>query len=153
MSTLLDAERLAWAVARAMFERDAASRALGMRIVAMGPGRAQLEMTVRADMVNGHQICHGGMIFTLADSAFAFACNSRDRVAVAAGCSIEFVAPAKLGDRLAASATEQTRAGRSGVYDVHVTDGTGQTVALLRGRSRERDESVLSGPASSSEEP
>jgi len=145
MSSTTDAEELAWSVARAMFDRDAASQALGMHIVSMGPGQAVLEMTVRPDMVNGHQICHGGMIFTLADSAFAFACNSRDRVAVAAGCSIEFIAPARLGERLVASATEQARSGRSGVYDVRVTNDAAQTVALLRGRSRERDESVRGG--------
>lgn len=108
---------------------------LGMQIEAVGPGTAVLSMTVRPDMVNGHQICHGGLIFTLADSTFAFACNSYNRVTVAAGCSIEYLAPARLGDRLTATGQERSLSGRSGVYDIHVTNQDGTLIALFRGKS------------------
>ncbi len=129
------AQALAERVAASMFAADPASRALGMRIDAVGPGRARLSMTVRGDMLNGHAICHGGFIFTLADSAFAFACNSYNHVTVASGCSIEFVAPAREGDRLTADARERSAAGRTGVYDIDVTNQRGETVALFRGKS------------------
>ena len=122
--------------AEAMWAGDAASAALGMRIVAVGPGRAALTMTVRPDMVNGHAIGHGGLTFALADSAFAFACNSYNRSTVAAGADIRFLAPTRLGDVLVAEAVERSREGRDGVYDVTVV--AGQTVvAEFVGRSRE----------------
>jgi phenylacetic acid degradation protein PaaD len=131
-------QELAEACAAAMWADDAASRALGMRLDEVRPGSARLSMEVRADMVNGHALCHGGFVFTLADSAFAFACNTRNRRTVAQGCDIVFVAPARLGDRLVAHAVERTRYGRSGVCDVTVTDAaTGAVVAEFRGRSRE----------------
>lgn len=120
-----------------MFEDDRASQALGMRLVAVRPGYAKLTMTVRADMTNGHSTCHGGFIFSLADSAFAFACNSYNLATVAAGCVIDFLAPAHQGDELTAEATEQALAGRSGVYDVVVTDQNARQIALFRGRSRQ----------------
>jgi acyl-CoA thioesterase len=119
-----------------MWAGDAASQALGMEILEVGPGRATLSMSVRADMVNGHGIGHGGFTFTLADSAFAFACNSYNRSTVAASCEIRFLAPTRLGDVLVASAVERTREGRDGVYDVTVRSGD-LLVAELVGRSRE----------------
>lgn len=120
----------------AMMAGDAASRALGIELVEAGDGRAIARMTVRADMVNGHAIAHGGLIFTLADTAFACACNSYGPVTVAAGAEIVFVAPARLGDELVAEATVRTRFGRSGVYDVTVRRG-GDVVAEFRGRSHQ----------------
>ncbi len=131
----LTAQQLAEACAEAMYSRDGASQMLGMQIEAVGPGTAVLSMTVRPDMVNGHHICHGGLIFTLADSTFAFACNSYNRVTVAAGCSIEYLAPARLGDRLTATGQERSLSGRSGVYDIHVTNQDGTLIALFRGKS------------------
>jgi acyl-CoA thioesterase len=122
--------------AEAMWAGDAASAALGMRIVSVGPGRAALTMTVRPDMVNGHAIGHGGLTFALADSAFAFACNSYNRTTVAAGAEIRFRAPVRLGDELLATATERSREGRDGVYDVTVTVEE-TVVAEFTGRSRE----------------
>ena len=122
--------------ADAMWADDRASQALGMRIVAVAPGRATLEMTVREDMVNGHAIGHGGLTFTLADSAFAFACNSYNRSTVAAGADIRFLAPTRLGDVLVAEAVERSREGRDGVYDVTVRNGD-VVVAEFVGRSKE----------------
>jgi acyl-CoA thioesterase len=118
-----------------MFAADRASRGLGMVIVEVGEGTATMTMTVRDDMLNGHDICHGGFITTLADSAFAFACNSRNVLTVAAGLSVDFLAPAHRGDVLTARATETSRAGRTGVYDMIVTNQDGIRVALVRGRS------------------
>jgi acyl-CoA thioesterase len=130
-----DTEALARAVADRMFANDRASRALGMAIVAVRPGYAELTMTVRADMLNGHAICHGGYVFTLSDSAFAFACNSYNFNTVAQGCAIEFLAPSREGDLLTARATERSLAGRTGVYDIEVTNQRGDTIALFRGKS------------------
>ncbi len=133
--TPAEARTLAEAVAAGMYSRDRASQGLGMRIVQVAPGAATLTMEVRADMVNGHAICHGGFVFTLADSAFAFACNSYNHNTVAAGCSIEFLAPSKLGDILTATAREHTVSGRTGIYDIDVTNQNGETVATFRGKS------------------
>ena len=133
--TPAEAQALAQRVARAMFERDRASQALGMRIERVSPGFAQLSMTIRGDMVNGHAICHGGLVFTLADSAFAFACNSHNVNTVAAGCSIEFLAPGREGDVLTATAHERAQGRRAGVYDIEVCNQNGDTVALFRGKS------------------
>ena len=108
-----------------------------MRIESCGPGHATVTMTVRPDMVNGHRICHGGLVFTLADSAFAFACNSYGDNTVAAGAAIEFLLPAREGDLLRAVATERWRAGRTGIYEIEVTNQRGETVALFRGRSHQ----------------
>ena len=108
---------------------------MGMRIVKVGPGRAELTMTVRADMLNGHATCHGGFIFTLADSAFAFACNSNNQTTVASGAGIDFIAPAREGDVLTAAAEERSATGRTGVYDITVRNQRGETVALFRGKS------------------
>ena len=120
----------------AMYARDHAARALGIVIDEVGAGTARLSMTVRGDMVNGHGICHGGLTFTLADTAFAYACNSAGRTTVALGADISFTAPAKEGERLTATARERTRQGRTGIYDVEVT-AEGRLVALFRGTSYE----------------
>jgi len=130
-----DAQALAERVAEAMWARDDASQRLGMRIVDVAPGRATLTMSVRSDMLNGHAICHGGFIFTLADSAFAFACNSYNLNTVASGCAIDFLAPAREGDVLTAVARERSMAGRTGVYDIDVANQRGETIALFRGKS------------------
>ena len=122
-------------VGQHMFASDRASRGLGMRIVSLGEGTARLEMTVRDDMLNGHEICHGGFITTLADSAFAFACNSRNQLTVAAGLTVDFLAPVKRGEVLTADAVEVSLRGRTGVYDIVVTNQDGARVALVRGRS------------------
>ena len=127
---------IARASADAMWAEDRASRALGMSIDDVGPGTATLRMSVRADMVNGHDIGHGGFTFTLADSAFAFACNSYNRRTVAAGAEIRFRAPTRAGDELVATAVERSRDGRDGTYDVTVTAGD-TLVATFVGRSRE----------------
>jgi acyl-CoA thioesterase len=132
-----DAHELARRSADAMWAEDATSRGLGMELLDVGPHRARLRMTVRDDMVNGHAIAHGGFVFTLADSAFAFACNSHGVVTVAAGADITFSAPARLGDVLVADAVETDTFGRSGVTDVRVTrESDGALIALFRGRSR-----------------
>ena len=131
----LSPDDLARACAEAMWKEDDASKGLGMEILQVKAGEATLTMTVKPDMVNGHGIAHGGFIFLLADSAFAFACNSHNERAVAAQCNIAFIKPGKLGDRLIAVAREISRTGRSGIYDVRVTvDDT--AIAELRGHSR-----------------
>jgi acyl-CoA thioesterase len=132
----LSPDDLARACADAMWKDDDASQALGMEIVEIGPGRATLAMTVQPHMVNGQRIAHGGFIFLLADSAFAFACNSHNERAVAAQCNISFIKPGKLGDRLVATAREISRSGRSGIYDVRVTADEGTVIAEFRGHSR-----------------
>ena len=129
------AQALADAVADAMWSRDAVAQALGMERVEVAPGRATLRMRVRPDMTNGHHICHGGMIFTLADTAFAYACNSYNRNTVASACHIDFLAPGHEGELLEAQAVERSAAGRTGVYDVTVGVVGGKTVALFRGKS------------------
>ena len=121
--------------ASAMWADDRASQSLGMTLDEVGPGFARLSMTVRTDMTNGHGMCHGGFLFALADSAFAFACNSHGDATVAAGAAIDFVAPAQAGERLTATARERHRGRRTGVYDIEVTRGTGELVAFFRGRS------------------
>ena len=128
-------QQLAEHVRDGMFANDRASKALGMRIVEVGPGRAVLEMTVVDTMVNGHDLCHGGLIATLADSAFAFACNSYNELTVASGFSIDILAPGKLGDVLTARCAEVSKSGRTGVYDAVVTNQRGERVAVFRGRS------------------
>jgi acyl-CoA thioesterase len=136
-------EETAAAVGAAMYARDRASQALGMALEEMRPGYARLRMTVRADMLNGHGTCHGGLVFALADSAFAFACNSHDVRTVAAGCSIEFLSPARVGDELVAVAEERFRAERNGVYDAEVRRADGSLVATFRGRAAATRERVL----------
>ena len=131
-----DHDGLARAGAAAMWEADTASRALGIELVEVKAGYASARMTVSGSMINGHEICHGGYVFLLADTAFAFACNTHGTVTVAAACDIVFVAPVRLGDELVAEARERTRYGRNGVYDVTVRRRDGSVVAEFRGRSR-----------------
>jgi len=139
-----DPQTIAERVGAGMFAEDAASQGLGMSIEAMGPGYARLSMSVRPDMLNGFKICHGGFITTLADSAFAFACNSANQLTLAAAIAVDFIAPAREGDRLTAEAQELALAGRTGIYDVKVVNQRGETIALLRGRShRLKDQQVV----------
>lgn len=121
----------------ALYDGDRASQMLGMKVEECGPGTARVSMRVRADMVNGHGICHGGLLFTLADSAFAFACNSHGDNTVAAGAAIEFLLPAREGDLLTATAHERWRTGRSGIYEIEVRNQRDEAVALFRGRSHQ----------------
>lgn len=130
------ARQLARRAIQYMFEQDRASQALGITLDAIEPGRACLSMRVREDMINGYGTCHGGFIFALADSAFQFACNSRNDATVALGGTIEFLRPGHAGDLLHAEAAERSLVGRSGVYDVSVSNAAGETVALFRGKSR-----------------
>ncbi|MGP1613680.1 MAG: hydroxyphenylacetyl-CoA thioesterase PaaI [Pollutimonas bauzanensis] len=130
-----DPQELAELAARTMYDNDAATQALGMRLLSVAPGQASMAMTVRADMLNGHKTCHGGFIFALADSTFAFACNSRNMATVASGCAIDYLAPGFEGDVLTARAAEYSLAGRTGVYDVHVSNQDGKRIAVFRGRS------------------
>jgi acyl-CoA thioesterase len=129
-------QALAEACAKAMWADDRASQGLGMEIQRMAPGEAFISMQVRPDMTNGHGICHGGFIFTLADSAFAFACNTYDQSTVAQQCAVTFIEPVRQGEVLTAHAVERTRAGRSGIYDVTVRDSRNTVVAEFRGHSR-----------------
>ncbi len=136
MSDTHTARALAERVGAAMFAADRASReTMGMQLLACEPGRAVMRMAVQPLHLNGHQICHGGFIFTLADSTFAFACNSRNHNTVAAGCSIEFLKPAHAGDVLTCEGVEQAQSGRHGVYDMRVTNQHGHAIALFRGKS------------------
>ena len=118
-----------------MWGNDTASQDMGMEVAVDRPGEAQARFEVKAHMTNGYDICHGGYIFALADSAFAFACNTYNRISVASSATIEFVRPARTGDRLTAVAHEAHRGGRTGVYDIHVTNQDDELVAIFRGRS------------------
>jgi acyl-CoA thioesterase len=130
-------QRIAQLAADRLYGSDRASQMLGIAIESVAPGCARVTMRVRPDMVNGHGICHGGLIFALADSAFALACNSHGDNTLAAGAAIEFLAPARLGDLLTASATERWRAGRSGIYEIEVRNDRDEAIALFRGRSHQ----------------
>ena len=140
-----EAQALAEATAEAMYARDQAAHALAIKIVRVQPGASLLTMAVRSDMVNGHHICHGGLIFTLADTAFAYACNSYNHNTVASACHIDFLAPAKEGETLEAEAVEQSAAGRTGVYDITVRNSHGKTIALFRGKSYRINGEVIAG--------
>jgi acyl-CoA thioesterase len=132
----MDAFERARKVGETMFAVDIASKdTMGMELLSVEPGKARIRMPVKALHLNGHQICHGGFIFTLADSTFAFACNSYNKSAVAAGCSIEFLKPAHEGDVLTCEAQEQALSGRHGIYDMRVTNQRGEVVAVFRGKS------------------
>jgi acyl-CoA thioesterase len=139
------AQVLAQRAADHLLERDEMSRSLGIRIVQIAPGHARVSMLVRADMVNGHGSCHGGVLFAFADSAFAFACNTYNRVTVAASAAIDFLAPARQGDALTAVANEVWRSRRSGVYDVSIMNQRQERIALFRGRSHELDGKLVDG--------
>jgi len=129
------AQQLAQDAAQAMWSRDHVAQALGMQLDEVRPGYARLRMVIRQDMVNGHAICHGGMVFTLADTAFAYACNSYNQNTVASACQIDFLAPSHLGETLEAEGIERALGGRTGVYDITVRTSGGTTVALFRGKS------------------
>jgi acyl-CoA thioesterase len=130
-----EAQQLAEQAARALYERDRASQSLGIRLLAVRPGWARVVMTVRPDMLNGHDVCHGGIVFSLADSAFAFACNSYNESTVAAAAAIDFLAAVRLSDELTAEAAELWRTRRNGIYEIAVWNQRGERVALFRGRS------------------
>lgn len=136
-----DADGLAARVVETMYARDQASQAFGMEVIAASEGRVTVKMLVRENMTQAVGTCHGGMIFTLADSAFAFACNTRNETTVAAGCDIEFLRPAYAGETLTAEAVERGRKGRSGVYDISISNEKNELVALFRGKCRQ-----LGGP-------
>jgi acyl-CoA thioesterase len=142
-----DPQALAELAGKAMYERDPASQKLGMTLDEIRPGYARMSMRVREDMLNGHGTCHGGYIFMLADSAFAFACNSHNFATVGAGCSIDYLAPGRAGDLLTAVATEQALTGKTGVYDIVVTSHDGRKVALFRGKSHRVSGHVVELPA------
>jgi acyl-CoA thioesterase len=133
--TLEDRQRIAEAVRHGLFAKDVAAQSLGMEVESIAPGRSRISMTVRPDMLNGFAICHGGFITTLADTAFAYACNSHNELTVAAGIVVDFLAPVHAGDRLSADAREVAVKGRTGVYDITVTNQDNKTVAVMRGRS------------------
>ncbi|MBH9579408.1 hydroxyphenylacetyl-CoA thioesterase PaaI [Inhella proteolytica] len=140
----MTAEQLAQAVAEAMWAQDRASQALGMQLEAVGPGTARLSMPIRADMLNGFALCHGGLIGTLADSAFAFACNSGNALTVASGYAIDIVAGAREGDVLTAHAQRKAATGRTGLYDVQVRNQRDELIAEFRGRAyRLKDRRVV----------
>jgi len=132
---MTDPQSIAELAGQTMYANDPASQALGMALAEIRPGYARMTMTVRADMLNGHRTCHGGYIFMLADSAFAFACNSHNFNTVGAGCTIDYLAPGREGDMLTAEAHERALSGKTGVYDIAVTNQEGRTVALFRGKS------------------
>ncbi|WP_019529464.1 hydroxyphenylacetyl-CoA thioesterase PaaI [Dasania marina] len=142
----LSPQALAQACADSMYKVDNASQSLGMKILSVAPGRAELSMTVRDDMLNGHGSCHGGFIFALADSTFAFACNSRNISTVAQAVSIDYVRPGLAGELLTAVATEKSLAGRTGLYDVTVSNEQGEDVAYFRGKSYRIRGTVLPEP-------
>ena len=137
-------QALAERVRTAMYEKDAAARSLGIEVLAISPSGATLRMPVRDDMLNGHRICHGGLIATLADTAFAYACNACNQLTVASGFVIDLLAPGRPGDVLTATAAEVSKSGRTGVYDVEVRNQDGQCIALFRGRSHSmRDKPIV----------
>jgi acyl-CoA thioesterase len=138
------AQQRAERAAAALYARDRASQALGMRLAAVGPGWARVSMRVRADMVNGHGVCHGGIVFALGDSAFAFACNSHNESTVAAAAAIDFLTGAREGDELTAEASELWRTRRNGLYEISVCNQRGERIALFRGRSYRIDGQVVS---------
>jgi acyl-CoA thioesterase len=140
-----EAQKIADAVGQQMYARDHAARMLGIQLVEIRPGFARMSMTVRPDMVNGHDICHGGLIFTLADTSFAYACNAGNRATVAQNCAITFLAAARKGDVLTAAAAERHRTRRTGLTDIEVTDQNGKLIAIFRGHSQQLDGEVVPG--------
>jgi len=139
----MDPVALAAACGDSMYRADNASQALGIKLENIEPGRAVMTMKVRRDMLNGHSTCHGGFIFSLADSAFAFACNSRNVSTVGQGCSIDYVRPGREGETLSAVAVERHLAGRTGLYDVTVSNESGEEIAYFRGKSYRINSTVL----------
>ncbi len=145
-----DAQALATAASQAMWARDNCSQGLGMELTEVTPGGAVMRMRVRPDMTNGHKTCHGGFVFMLADSAFAFACNSYNLNTVGSACTIDYLAPAFEGDMLEAVAVERSTTGRTGVYDVTVRKVDGPVIALFRGKSYRVRGEVIAGLAEAS---
>jgi acyl-CoA thioesterase len=143
--TSMTAQEMAEACAKVMWEGDNASSGLGMALVSVAPGQSAVTMPITEAMVNGHGTCHGGFIFSLADSAFAFACNSYNQRAVAQHCSITFLAPGRLGDMLTAQGAELSRTGRSGIYDIAISNQDGVAVAIFRGHCRTIKGELLPG--------
>ena len=141
-----DADTIARLAAEAMWAEDRAARAMGMSLQSVAAGTATLSMTVRDDMVNGHDICHGGFIFSLADTAFAFACNSRNLVTVASGARIDFIRPAKHGDLLTATANKVHQGKRTGIYYAQVVNQDGDVIAIFRGNSATIGGSLTADP-------
>ena len=144
-----DADSLAKACAQSMLGRDHGMETLGISLCEVRPGFSRMRMTVRDDMLNSHQICYGGMLFSLADCAFAYACNTYNETTVASGCDIDFVRPARQGDELIAIAEERSQSGRSGIYDVEVINQDGDTVAHMRGRCRRIKGTIIDTTAGS----
>jgi acyl-CoA thioesterase len=144
---MMKSSELASACAQHMFSTDALSQSLGMQIQTVDEGKAVVSMQVKQDMVNGHQTCHGGIIFSLADSAFAFACNSQDQVAVASNCSIDFLRPALIGDKLTAISEVQYQGNKTGVYQTMVTNQNNQLIAIFKGKSARLGMNVLNKTA------
>ncbi len=140
-----DEQALALACSEAMHANDDAAQELGIEILESTPGRARLAMTVEPRMTNGHAVCHGGVLFTLADTAFAHACNNRNHITVAAAASIQFLAPGHVGDRLVASALERARGRRTGVYDVEIHNQKGELIALFRGNAHQIRGQIIPG--------
>jgi acyl-CoA thioesterase len=136
---------LAEQTARAMYSRDAASQLIDLQLLSVRPGYSRLTMRVRPDMVNGHHICHGGYLFTLADSAFAYACNSYNRNTVASACHIDFLSPAREGELLEAESVERSLSGRTGLYDTTIRNQHGKVIALFRGKSYRIAGEVIAG--------
>ena len=142
----MTADELAKACARHLYSRDIAAQTLGITINEVKPGYAELQMTVRPDMLNGHAICHGGFIFALADTAFAYACNSYNKVTVAQGCDIDYLKPGREGDVLIAVGQERNRSNRTGLYDIAVSRAGGETIAQFRGRAFQLSGEVIQKP-------
>ncbi len=147
-----DEHAAAQRAAETMWAQDAASRALGMRLVEVGPGRAVVSMVVRDDMINGWGSAHGGLVSSLADSAFALACNSHGTVTVASGFEVTFLEASRVGDELTATAVERALRGRSGLYDVTVSRDDGRVIAEFRGRSRSLGRSIGTGENAAGED-
>ncbi len=148
-----DKARLAIACSEAMHARDDAAQALGIELLESTPGHARLAMTVEPRMTNGHDVCHGGVLFTLADTAFAHACNNRNRITVAAAASIQFLAPGRVGERLVATAFERSRGKRTGVYDVEIHNPKGELIALFRGNAHQIRGQLVPDPESPEGDP
>lgn len=146
MSPARKAQELAEAVGREMYAKDRTSQFLRIALDEIRPGYARMSLHVTEHMVNGHGMCHGGFIFTLADSAFAYSCNSHNHNAVASGCTIEFLAPAHVGDVLTAVAEERVLAGRSGIYDIDVRNQDGKLIAVFRGKSHRIQGETVKSP-------
>lgn len=144
-----DPVRLAGACTDAMLANDDAARSLGIEVLITRPGEVRVKMSISRDMTNSHDNCHGGLIFTLADVGFAYACNNTNKVTVASGCSIEFMAPAEIGDQLTATVKERIRSGRTGVYDADITNQRGELVAVFRGKSYQIRGQVIPQPGES----